>query len=105
MGQVLYSTSEIEVDDRLSEDRKEQIFVHEMLHACFYEAGFNEQDEDTINRVSAVLHQVLKDNDFSWLREKNTMVTTTSIANNIDVKEVAKQLHQEMKKGISRSSC
>jgi len=45
----------------LSESRKEQTFVHELTHAIFYEAGVEEQDEDMINRVSLVLHQVLKD--------------------------------------------
>ena len=43
MGQVMYSVCEIEIDDRLSEERKEQVFVHEILNACFYEAGFTEQ--------------------------------------------------------------
>ena len=62
LGQVLYSLGEIEIDDRMTEDRKEQIFVHELLHACFYEAGFEDQDEDMINRVGKVLYQVLKDN-------------------------------------------
>lgn len=66
MGHVMYSTSEIEIDDRLSKERKEQVFVHELLHACFYEAGFNEQEEDMVNRVSAVLYQVLKDNDIRF---------------------------------------
>lgn len=42
--------------------KKEQTFVHELLHACFNEAGFNEQDEDMINRVGVMLYQVLKDN-------------------------------------------
>lgn len=46
----------------MSQERKEQVFVHEMLHACFFEAGYTEQDEDAINRVSAILYQVLKDN-------------------------------------------
>jgi hypothetical protein len=66
MGHVLYSMGEIELDDRLHKDRKEQVFVHEVLHACFYEAGYTEQEEDMINRVSAILYQVLKDNKFNF---------------------------------------
>jgi predicted metallopeptidase len=66
LGQVLYSITEIEIDNRLSKARKEQVFVHELLHACFYEAGYAEQEEDVVNRVSAVLYQVLKDNNICF---------------------------------------
>ncbi|CAM3730299.1 hypothetical protein MEZE111188_05645 [Mesobacillus zeae] len=61
-GSCSYSASKIEILNSLSETKKEQTLVHEMLHACFNEAGFNEQDEDVVNRVSIVLYQVLKDN-------------------------------------------
>lgn len=60
-GVCLYRESTIQVLDTLSETRKVQTFVHELTHAIFYEAGFEEQDEDMINRVSLVLHQVLND--------------------------------------------
>ncbi|MGM0776926.1 MAG: ImmA/IrrE family metallo-endopeptidase [Bacillota bacterium] len=62
MGQILYQKSLIQIKHGMSEDKKEQTLVHELLHACFNEAGFEEQDEDMINRVSIVLYQVLKDN-------------------------------------------
>ena len=62
LGQILYNRGIIKVDSDLAQDRKEQVFVHELLHACFYEAGIEEQDEDVINRVSIVLYQLLKDN-------------------------------------------
>ena len=52
------------MDADLYKDRKEQVLVHEVLHGCFWEAGIEEQDEDVINRVSIVLHQILKENDF-----------------------------------------
>ncbi|MGY6765698.1 hypothetical protein ACW73O_11745 [Faecalibacterium prausnitzii] len=62
MGTCLYQKSTIKIKSTLSDDKKEQTFVHELLHACFNEAGFNEQDEDMINRVGVMLYQVLKDN-------------------------------------------
>ncbi|MGM0973398.1 MAG: ImmA/IrrE family metallo-endopeptidase [Bacillota bacterium] len=62
LGQILYTRGLIKLDKSLSQDRKEQVFIHELLHGCFYEAGFEEQDEDMINRVGIVLYQVLKDN-------------------------------------------
>ncbi|WP_273129975.1 hypothetical protein [Bacillus weihaiensis] len=61
-GSCSYVDSEIEVLDGLSEDKKEQTFIHELTHAIFHEAGFKEQDEDMVNRVGIVLYQVLKDN-------------------------------------------
>ena len=61
-GEVNYFNTEINIDSSLSNDRKEQVLIHEVTHAIFLEAGYKEQDEDMINRVSIVLHQVLKDN-------------------------------------------
>ena len=61
-GQVDYFNSTISIEPSLSETRKEQTLIHELTHAVFLEAGYKEQDEDMINRVSIVLHQVLKDN-------------------------------------------
>jgi Zn-dependent peptidase ImmA (M78 family) len=46
LGQINYHKGIIELDSSLSESRKQQTLVHELLHACFNEAGFNEQDED-----------------------------------------------------------
>lgn len=61
-GEVNYFNTEINIDSSLSNDRKEQVLIHEVTHAIFLEAGYKEQDEDMINRVSIILHQVLKDN-------------------------------------------
>ena len=69
LGQAHYLNSEIQIDSSLSDERKEQIFVHELLHAIFKESGYDEQDEDTINRLAITLHQVLKDNDLKIYKE------------------------------------
>ena len=61
-GVCCYGDTEIQIIKSLSAERKEQTLVHELTHAIFYEAGFEEQDEDMINRLSIVLHQVLQDN-------------------------------------------
>lgn len=66
-GEVEYQESEIRIWSGLSEQKKEQTIIHEMLHAIQHEAGIDEQNEDEVNRVALILHQVLKDNDFSWL--------------------------------------
>ncbi|GGA31792.1 ImmA/IrrE family metallo-endopeptidase [Psychrobacillus lasiicapitis] len=62
LGQILYTKGIIKLDSSIAQDRKEQVFVHELLHAIFYEAGIEEQDEDLVNRLGIVLYQVLKQN-------------------------------------------
>lgn len=62
LGMVNYSKGIIEIDSSISQHRKEQTLVHEILHACFFDAGFEEQDEAMITRVGVVLYQALKDN-------------------------------------------
>lgn len=68
LGEANYFDNTIIVNEILERQRRHVILVHELTHAIFYEAGFDEQDEDMINRVGKVLYQVLKDNDFSFLR-------------------------------------
>lgn len=63
MGVTLHQKSVIQIKRNMSEDKQEQAFIHELLHACFYEAGYKEFTEDMINRVGTILHQVLRDND------------------------------------------
>jgi len=50
----------------MSESKKEQVFVHELVHAMWNEAGYNEQDDEMVNRLSIVLYQVLKHNDLKF---------------------------------------
>jgi Zn-dependent peptidase ImmA (M78 family) len=63
-GNVDFSDCIIQIDADMSEERKEQTIIHEMMHAVHFEAGYNpeEQDEDMINRTANVLHQVIVDN-------------------------------------------
>ncbi len=65
LGRIVHEAGSMYLDKDMSQERKEQVFVHEVLHGIFKEAGYEEHDEDLINRVAIVLHQVLKDNDFS----------------------------------------
>ena len=62
LGSCDYMQSEIALYDRQSEQRMEQVLYHELTHAIFFEAGFDEQDEDMVNRLGIVLHQFIKDN-------------------------------------------
>ncbi|MBP3037970.1 ImmA/IrrE family metallo-endopeptidase [Bacillaceae bacterium Marseille-Q3522] len=69
LGQCLYQRAQIQIKKGMSDDKKEQILIHEVLHGCFNEAGYEEQDEDMINRVSIVLYQVLKGNKLTFEQE------------------------------------
>jgi hypothetical protein len=69
LGQVSYDDTNIQLEADMSPARCNDVLVHELLHAIFFEAGYGEQDEDTINRVGHVLAQVLRDNDFGFMRK------------------------------------
>lgn len=71
LGQTDYPNNEIKIDSGIGNERENQVLIHELLHAIFYESGYDEQDEDLINRVGITLHQVLKDNDFSFMNERD----------------------------------
>lgn len=66
-GTCSFDNLTIRVDPNLKEDKRQQVFVHELLHAIFWEAGYREQDEEMIERVGRVLHQVLRDNDIQTI--------------------------------------
>ncbi|VTS14108.1 phage protein [Streptococcus pseudoporcinus] len=67
-GETNLKKTTIALDSNMSKQRTDQTLVHEIVHGIFEEAGF-EQDEDKVNRLGIVLYQVLKDNDFSFLRD------------------------------------
>lgn len=62
----------IELAEGMGKDVEEQIFIHELVHACLDQAGYDEHDEDMVTRFSIVLHQVLKDNEIHIGKDENT---------------------------------
>ncbi|WP_257008447.1 hypothetical protein [Shouchella clausii] len=68
-GACTYQDTEISILDDLSDERKEDVFFHELTHAIFYEAGYEEADEEMVNRIGKVLHQVFKDNDLNQYKD------------------------------------
>ena len=71
LGWCKKSQSLIEINNHnVCEQLQEQTIIHEMTHAIFNESGLDlgDDEEDVVNRIGLVLHQVLKDNDFSWLK-------------------------------------
>lgn len=70
-GETEYKHPTIKLDDRLNKERLHQTFIHELVHAIFFESGA-EQDEHSIDIVSKVLYQVLVDNDLSFITGQET---------------------------------
>lgn len=62
-GYCDYEQLKIFIRSSLSEQKKKQVLAHELTHAIFHGAGYTIQDEDMVNRVAIVLHQVFKEND------------------------------------------
>lgn len=73
-GETNLKKTTIALDSNMSKQRTDQTLVHEIVHGIFEEAGF-EQNEDKVNRLGIVLYQVLKDNDFSFLRDERIINT------------------------------
>ena len=62
IGLCDYEKQEIYIRQSLPSQKKKQVLIHELTHAILNESGYEEQDEDFVNRFSIVLHQVLSDN-------------------------------------------
>ncbi|MBF0714523.1 ImmA/IrrE family metallo-endopeptidase [Gemella sp. GH3] len=61
-GYCDYEQQKIYIRSSLSTEKKKQVLIHELTHAIFHGAGYTEQDEDTVHRISLVMHQVIKEN-------------------------------------------
>lgn len=69
MGQCSEVKAVIEISKDISLQKQKQTLIHEMMHAVFIESGIDaENEEELVNSIGLVLYQVLKDNDFSWIR-------------------------------------
>jgi hypothetical protein len=70
-GQVTYDDGIIEIEPMLSQQRKQNVLIHELVHAMLFEAGYDEQDEEQVRRLGNVLTQVLRDNNFDFMRDED----------------------------------
>jgi len=70
LGWVTYCVTLIRIDPNVSDSRKKNVLIHEILHAMLYEAGYDEQDEELVRRLGNVMTQVFIDNDFGFMRER-----------------------------------
>ncbi|EAD1842015.1 ImmA/IrrE family metallo-endopeptidase [Listeria welshimeri] len=61
LGACDYDNQTIEILESLPETRKRQVLIHELTHAILYEAGYQEHDEELVERFSIVAYQVIED--------------------------------------------
>lgn len=58
----------IELSNGVPKVRKDQVLIHEIMHAAMDEAGLElDNEEFIVTHLSKVWYQVLKENDFAFL--------------------------------------
>ena len=71
LGWCDYAKSKLEINNHnVSEQKQKQTIIHELTHAIMHESGLDlgDDEERVVNHIGLILHQVLRDNDFSWLK-------------------------------------
>jgi len=71
LGQINYGHCEINIEESLPASRAREVLAHEMMHGILFEAGYEDHDEGQANRLGKVLAVLLRDNDFTFMREGN----------------------------------
>jgi hypothetical protein len=67
LARIDYLRTEIQLLSDLSQQKKEQALMHEIMHGIYNALGLDYTDEDNIQRIACVLHQVLTDNKSIFL--------------------------------------
>ncbi|WP_206460231.1 hypothetical protein [Anaerovorax sp. IOR16] len=63
-GEISYTDTKIRIknDEGFSQDYKDYIFIHEVLHGLMFHAGLDQDDETVIRTLSFAIHAFIKDN-------------------------------------------
>lgn len=61
-GEINFLTNRIKIDKELPESAKEQVLMHEILHAIFDLLGLHElsEDEQKVQSIATALHLLFK---------------------------------------------
>ena len=59
-GEINFLTNEIRIDKNMPTSLKEQVLMHEVLHATFDLLGFSElaENEEKVQSIATALHQI-----------------------------------------------
>jgi hypothetical protein len=91
LGWCRYDKARIEINNTVNEQVQEQTLIHELTHAMFNEAGIDiENEEDVVNKLGLILHQVLQDNDFSFIGENEVIEEIYAAAGKMIERNVTK---------------
>lgn len=69
LGQINYGHCTIRLEESLPASRAREVLAHELAHGILFEAGYEEHIEEQANRLGKVLAMLLRDNDFTFMRE------------------------------------
>lgn len=60
-GKIDYEAQVIKIDASISDERKHQVFMHELLHGVLSALGFDRlnEDESAVQSISAALYHAL----------------------------------------------
>lgn len=60
-GSIDLSNQTIRINNHLAPARKEQVFMHEIMHGIFHELGMDElrDDERAVQSIASALHHLL----------------------------------------------
>lgn len=74
-GRCVYSKNRICINRELDEEARQDILLHELLHALLYVSGADkvyggdaEKDEQLVTALTPILHRLLKDLGFRFPR-------------------------------------
>ncbi len=63
-GEINFLTNRIKIDKTMPRDLKNQVLMHEIMHAIFDLFGYEDlcTDENKVQSIATALHQVIRDN-------------------------------------------
>lgn len=66
-GLIFPDKQKMVIESGMGEDYTKYVFLHELLHAMFYQIGFcPDEEEDIVTKLAHKLLQVIKDNPDMW---------------------------------------
>lgn len=80
-GEINYLTNEIRIDKNMPKSLKEQVLMHEIMHAVFDLLGLHElgEDEEKVQSIATALHHVFTSQTIFSSDSNNTLKDYTKI--------------------------
>lgn len=90
-GLIDYSSTTIELEDTLSFSKLREVLAHEIYHGIIHESGMRdiENEEEMVTAMGPILAMLLRDNDFSFMRDIGTQVVNNFNTPSLIVREEA----------------